>query len=99
MPRTLSPKKFGRLPSFQSVLFPLTGASYGVPELISGSNRDLKMTFEDQLKVMVYFHLKDFKSGCHLLQDLREDDFARKFIAPNGGIGKSTFFDFLTGQH
>ena len=92
MPRTFSPKKFGRLPSFKSVLFPLAGASCGVPELISGSNRDLKMTFEDQLKVMVYFHLKDFKSGCYLLQDLRGDDFAKEFIAPEGGIGKSPFW-------
>ncbi len=95
MPRTLSAKKFGRLPSFRSVLFPLVGASDGIPELVSGSNRDLKMTFEDQLKVMVYFHLKDFQSGRHLLQDLREDDFAKEFIAPNGGLGKSTFFDSL----
>ena len=79
----------------KSVLFPLAEASCGVPELISGSNRDLKMTFEDQLNVMVYFHLKDFKSGRHLLQDLQEDEFAKEFIAPSGGIGKSTFFDSL----
>ena len=78
MPRTLEPKKFGRLPSFRSVLFPLAGASHGVPALISGSNRDLKMTFEDRLKVMAYFHLKDFQSGRHLLQDLQEDDFAKE---------------------
>ncbi len=95
MPRTLSPKKYGRLPSLKSILFPLKRASCGAPELISGSNRDLQMTFEDQLNVMVYFHLKDFKSGRHLLQDLQEDEFAKEFIAPSGGIGKSTFFDSL----
>lgn len=78
MPRTLLPKKFGRLPAFMSVLFPLAEASNGVPELISGSNRDLKMTFEDQLKIMVYFHLKDFQSGRHLLQDLKETAFCPK---------------------
>ena len=50
------------------------------------------MTFEDQLNVMAYFHLKDFKSGRHLLQDLQEDEFDKEFIAPNGGIDKSTFF-------
>ncbi len=95
MPRTLSPKKFGRFPSLKSILFPLTGASCDAPELISGSNRDLKMTFEDQLNVMVYFHLKDFQSGRHLLQDLQEDEFAKEFIAPSGGVGNSTFFDSL----
>jgi len=95
MPRTLSPRKFGRLPSLKPILFPLIRASRGVPELISGSNRELKMTFEDQLNVMVYFHLKDFQSGRHLLQDLQEDDFAKEFVAPSGGIGKSTFFDSL----
>ena len=95
MPRTLSPKKFGRLPSFKSILFPLVGASGSAPELVSGSNRKLKMTFEDQLSVMVYFHLKDFQSGRHLLQNLEEDEFAKEFIAPSGGVGKSTFFDSL----
>ncbi len=53
------------------------------------------MTFEDQLSVMVYFHLKDFQSGRHLLQNLEEDEFAKEFIAPSGGVGKSTFFDSL----
>lgn len=95
MPRTLSPKKIGRVPSLRSILFPLARALHNVPELVSGSNRGLKMTFEDQLNVMVYFHLKNFKSGRHLLQDLQEDEFAKEFIAPNGGIGKSTFFDSL----
>ncbi len=95
MPRTLLPKKYGRLASYKSILFPLVGASRDTPELTSGSNRDLKMTFEDQLNIMVYFHLKDFNSGRHLLQDLEEDNFAKEFIAPEGGIGKSTFFDSL----
>ena len=95
MHRTLSPKNFGRLASLKSIFLPLAGASCSAPKLRSGSNRQLKMTFEDQLKVMVYFHLKDFKSGRHLLQDLHEDEFAKEFIAPSGGIGKSTFFDSL----
>ena len=95
MPRTLSPKKIGRIPSLRSILLPLSVASSDAPELTSGSNRQLKMTFEDQLKVMVYYHLKDFKSGRHLVQDLQQDEFAKEFIAPSDGIGKSTFFDSL----
>jgi len=87
-----SPKKFGQSASLKSIVFPLAGASCDAPVLRPGSNRQLKMIFEDQLKVMVYFHLKDFKSGRHLLQDLEEGEFAKEFIAPSGGIGKSTFF-------
>jgi len=40
------------------------------------------MNFEDQLKVLVYFHLQAHKSGRHLLQKLEEDDFARAIITP-----------------
>ena len=51
----------------------------------------MKMTFEDHLGALVYFHLEEHKSGQHLLQVLEEDDFARKSIAPKGGIKKSSF--------
>jgi len=95
MPYTLFPKKYGRVPSLKSIISPLVGASHDAPELISGSNRSLKITFEDQLNILVYFHLKNFQSGRHLLQDLQQNEFAKEFIAPSGGIGKSTFFDSL----
>jgi hypothetical protein len=35
------------------------------------------MLFEDHLRVLVYFHPEEHKSGWHLLQVLEEDDFAR----------------------
>ncbi|MEZ4526431.1 MAG: hypothetical protein R2941_10980 [Desulfobacterales bacterium] len=40
------------------------------------------MTFEDELKALVYFHLQEHTSAQHLLQVLEEDDFAREHIAP-----------------
>lgn len=56
-------------------------------------NRPLQMTFEDQLHALIYFHLEDHASGRHLIQSLNEDDFAREYIAPEGGIQKSSFFE------
>ena len=53
------------------------------------------MNFEQQLKVLVYFHLEDHTSGRHLLQTLEEDDFARTVIAPPDGIKKSSFFEAI----
>lgn len=53
------------------------------------------MDFEQQLKALLYFHLQEHRSGRHLLQDLSEDDFACKVIAPPHGIKKSTFFEAI----
>ena len=54
--------------------------------LESRGNRPLKMTFEDQLKTLIFFHLEEHNSGRHLIQVLKEDDLARKNIAPKDGI-------------
>ncbi len=59
--------------------------------LESRGNRPLKMNFEDQLRALVFFHLEEHTSAQHLLQVLEQDDFAREFIAPDGGIKKSSF--------
>ena len=62
-----------------------------MPELKSRGNRKLKMSFEDQLRALVFFHLEEHTSAQHLLQTLKEDDFAREHIAPEDGIEKSSF--------
>jgi len=49
------------------------------------------MDFEHQLKALGFFHLEEHTSASHLLQVLREDDFASKHIAPSNGIEKSSF--------
>lgn len=54
-------------------------------------NRPLQMNFEDHLRVLVYFHLQEHTSARHLLQELEEDEFARRYIAPPDGIRKSSF--------
>jgi hypothetical protein len=53
------------------------------------------MTFEDQLNALVYFHLQEHKSARHLVQDLKENAFAKEHIAPKGGIGRSSFSEAI----
>jgi hypothetical protein len=53
------------------------------------------MTFEDQLKALIFFHLEEHTSGSHLVKVLQEDDFARQHIAPEDGIKKGTFFEAI----
>jgi len=52
------------------------------PLLESRGDRPLKMTFKDQLKALIFTHLEEHISGRHLIQVLKEDDFAHKNIAP-----------------
>jgi len=56
------------------------------------------MTFEDQLKALIFFHLEEYTSARHLLQVLEEDDFARDHIAPKKGIKKSSFAEAINSR-
>ena len=69
-----------------------------ITPLTSGSNRPLQMTFEDQIKILVYFHLEEHQSGRHLLQVLNENHFARQYVAPEKGIQKSSFFEDISSR-
>jgi hypothetical protein len=53
------------------------------------------MTFEQQLKSLILFHLEEYDSARHLLQVLEQDGFARAFIAPPEGIGRSSYGEAL----
>ena len=61
----------------------------GTPPLQSRGNRPLQITFEDQLKTLIFFYLEEYTSAQHLLQVFEEDDFERNVIAPEQGIKKS----------
>lgn len=92
MPRKLSPKKsYFSPPSFKQITKPLIGILPNIPRLDSRGNRPLKMTFEDQLNALIFFHLEEHTSARHLIQVLEEDDFARTHIAPKDGISRSSF--------
>lgn len=95
MPRKLSPKKGYSVPSFKQLTKPLTCILPNIPMLDSRGNRPLKMTFEDQLNALIFFHLEEHVSARHLVQTLQEDDFARNNIAPEGGISTSSFSEAI----
>ncbi len=77
---------------------PLKESLDDVPILETRGNRPLQMTFEDQLKILIYYHLEEHSSGRHLLQVLAQEDFAATHIAPPDGIQKSAFFEALNSR-
>jgi hypothetical protein len=99
MPKTFYPhvKKFFA-PSLCDLLNPIYAVPGGIPLLPARGNKPLELSFEQQLKALVYFHLEEHTSGCHLLQCIDEDDFAREFIADSKGIKKSTFFEAINSR-
>ncbi len=96
MPRSFEPypkKHFS--PSFYKLYQPVVKILPETPVLASRGDRPLQMTFEDELKALIFFHLEEHNSGRHLIQVFKEDDFARKNIAPEDGIEKSSFFEAI----
>jgi IS4 transposase len=87
-------KKF-RSKSYDEFFDPLNSLIPEMPVQKSGSNKQIKFSAEDQLKSLIYFHMKGLDSGLHLLEELNNDNFAKSNIAPDGGLKKSTFFDAL----
>lgn len=67
-------------------------------KLESRGYRPLQMTFEDQLKALIFYHLEEFSSGSELLQALEQNDFAKGCVAPPKGIKKSAFFEAINNR-
>jgi len=95
MPYALNRLKKAKIPSFNQLYSPIDKAKIGMPILAARGDKPLKMTFDDQLKSLIFFHLEEQTSAQHLLQVLEEDDFARDVIAPEGGIKKSSFSEAI----
>ena len=95
MPYALGHLRKTKLPSFRKLYLPIDKAKIGMPPLEARGYKPLKMTFDDQLKALVFFHLEEHTSAQHLLQVLEEDDFARNVIAPEEGIKKSSFAEAI----
>jgi hypothetical protein len=99
MPRRIKPyRKKRRPPSFHKLYRPAVNILTKTPELESRGDRPLKMSFEDQLKALIFYHLEEHVSGRHLIQVLKEDNFARNNIAPKDGIEKSSFFEAINNR-
>ena len=87
--------KKSKAKTFKKLWKPIINFFPKAPPLVSQGDRPLKMTFEDQLKALVFFHLEEHTSGTHLIEVLEKDDFARENIAPEDGIKKSSFFEAI----
>ncbi len=99
MPQSFEPyPKKPHPPSFYQLYQPVENVLPEIPVLVSRGDRPLKMTFEDQLKALIFFHLEEHVSGRHLIQVLKEDDFARNNIAPENGIEKSSFSEAINNR-
>ena len=95
MPYALDRLKKAKIPSFYQLYQPIQKAMIAMTPLEARGHRPLKMTFDDQLKSLIFFHLEEHTSAQHLLQVLEEDDFARNIIAPEEGIKKSSFAEAI----
>jgi len=99
MPYTIKPKtkkqRRKKTPSFKKLTKPVNDLIPNITPLNARGNKPLQMTFEDELNALIYYHLEEHSSGRHLLQTLKEDDFARTTIAPKEGIEKSSFFEAI----
>ena len=99
MPRSFEPSQKNHFsPSFWQLFQPLKKILPETPALQSRGDRPLQMNFEDQLKALIFFHLEEHVSARHLIQVLKEDDFARVNIAPEDGIGKSSFSEAINNR-
>lgn len=77
---------------------PFKASLEDIPLLEARGNRPLQMNFEDQLKILTYYHLEEHSSGRHLLQVLAQENFAATHIAPPAGIQKSAFFEAINSR-
>ena len=98
MPYTINGRSKTDAPSFHQLYRPVQRAMVGMFPLEAQGHRPLKMTFDDQLKALVFFHLEEHISAQHLLQVLEEDQFARDHIAPEEGIKKSSFAEAINSR-
>lgn len=97
--RLLSRLRKPRKPwEFDRLLDPVKTLWSPVAPLTSRGYRPLQLTFDDQLKALVYFHLQDFSSGRELIQALEEDNFAKECVAPPKGVKKSAFFEAINSR-
>ncbi len=92
------PKRLPATARFDQFIQPIRSALKNGPRLKSRGHRPLKMDFEEQLRILIYYHLQEYRSAQHLLQALKEDDFARQHIAPERGIEKSSFAEAINNR-
>ncbi len=68
--------------AFKLLLAPIFERFKSDNKLESRGYRSLQMSFDDQLKALIFYHLEEFSSGSELLQALEQDNFAKECVAP-----------------
>lgn len=66
--------------------------------LSSRGDRPLQLSFEDQFKALIFYHLQEYSSARELLQALEQNDFAKECVASPKGIKKTTFFEAINSR-
>lgn len=84
--------------SFKPAFDPVQKYLSEITPLTSRGDRPLQLSFEHQLKALIYFHLQEFSSGRELVQALEQDRFAKSYVAPPKGIKKSAFFEAVNNR-
>lgn len=84
--------------TFDQFYRPMAVAKEQYPELKSEGNKPLTLTFDEQVDVLIYFHLQAFESGRHLIQALEEDELAKELVGPENGLKRSTFFEAINSR-
>ncbi|MBJ6728026.1 IS4 family transposase [Geomesophilobacter sediminis] len=84
--------------SFNRLYDPVQKYLSAITPLTSRGDRPLQLSFEHQLKALIYFHLQEFSSGRELIQALEQDDFAKECVAPPKGIKKTAFFEAVNNR-
>jgi len=77
MPRTFYPLKKNYESSFDSLYKQVRDAMTTMTPLESRGSRSLRMSFDEYLRALVFFHLEEHTLAQHLLQVLEEDEYAR----------------------
>lgn len=84
--------------TYELFIEPLRPILIKILQLLSKGDRPLQMTFENQLNALIYFHLQEHTSARHLIQDMKDNEFARKCIAPEEGISRSSFSEAINSR-
>jgi len=84
--------------AFKLLLSPVSAKFIFSKMLASRGDRPLQLSFEDQFKALIFYHLQEFSSGRELIQALEQNDFAKECVAPPKGIKKSAFFEAINNR-
>jgi hypothetical protein len=84
--------------TYELFIEPLRAILIKTHQLLSKGDRPLQMTFENQLNALIYFHLQEHTSARHLIQDMKDNEFARQCIAPEEGISRSSFSEAINSR-